>query len=135
MKYIQGYSEKLNENMTSTTISNIFKKKFGTYESPIWIHIKIFDNGIDKNCFIENDWVGVNSVNVLLMKELSERLDLNLIYKFSVNRFKFEMLEPICGFFRNLGLEINEHELGKGSTEITIKGKMSEKDIKNKLKN
>jgi len=131
MKYIKSINEEVS---MGSTIGNIIKKKFGNYESPIWIHIKIFDNGEKISCFIENDWVGINDTNKYLMEKLNKKFKLNLNFSGSVNNIDFDKIEPICDFFEKLGLEVVRHEQNKGTSIITIKGTMSENDIKHKLR-
>lgn len=135
MKHIKKYSEKINEELFAmSTVGNIIKKKTGNYESPIWLHIKMFDRDEEITCFIENDWTGINDVNVLLMKKLNKYLNLTLDIETSTNRIKYEMVEPVCDFFRSLGLTITEHPKQGDTSQITINGKLSEKQIKDKLK-
>lgn len=109
MKYIKSY-EKINEELLAMSIiGNMLKKKFGTYQSPIWIHIKIIYTNGEKNCFIENDWFGINGVNEYLYDVLNKKLKLKL-QKVMTNHIKYEDVNRICDFLENIGLNINKLE-------------------------
>lgn len=132
MKYIKGYKKINEELLAMSTIGNMLKKTLGTYQSPIWIHIKIFDNNGEKNCFLENDWVEINNVNKYLYDIINRKLKLNLFKKIN-NVIKYEDVDKICNFLGKIGLNIYKSEENEGNQIITIHGKISEHDLKYRI--
>ena len=132
MKYIKGYKNINEELLAMSTIGNMLKKSFGTYQSPIWMHIKIYDNNGEKNCFLENDWVEITDVNKYLYDILNKKLNLKLIKQIN-NVIKYEDVDKICNFLEKIGLTITKSEEHDGNQVIGISGKMSEIELKHKV--
>lgn len=132
MKYIKRY-EKINEELLAmSTIGNMLKKSFGSYQSPIWMHIKIFDINGEKNCFLENDWVEINDVNKYLYDIMNKKLKINL-FKTMNNIIKYEDVDKICDFLEKIGFNVHKSEENNDNQIISINGKISEHELKNKI--
>ena len=111
MKYIKGYKKINEELLAMSTIGNMLKKTLGTYQSPIWIHIKIFDNNGEKNCFLENDWVEINNVNKYLYDIINRKLKLNLFKKINNVIKHITMIELNDLFYKGVELYVKSYDI------------------------
>jgi hypothetical protein len=123
MKHLKTFNE--SENMF-TTIKRMYKKEVGTYEEPIHIYIKIFND----SAFIEAKFMDTK-VNQYLMGKLDEKFDLNFIKDFGLNKLKNDKIYEVKDFLINV-VKLQFIDVSNGNNkEYLFKGKMSVKDLKN----